>query len=57
MSDDATNDERMFECTCEPVEGGWVARCEETGLSAFARTADAAAAKLTELNAQKRTKA
>lgn len=57
MSDDATNDERMFACECHPVDGGWVATCEETGLSAFARTQDAAIRKLTELNAHGRAKA
>lgn len=57
MSDDATNDERMFEIECHPVEGGWVASCEETGLSAFGRTADSASTKLIEMNAKKRAKA
>lgn len=32
----------MFWCDCEPVEGGWIASCEETGQSAFGRTADSA---------------
>jgi hypothetical protein len=42
---------RLYECTCEPTSGGWVARCEETGLSAFGFTADGATGRLIRKNA------
>lgn len=33
---------KMYAFESEPVEGGWVARCEETGLSAFGTTSESA---------------
>lgn len=51
-SDNKQRPDRMFWIKVEPVDGGWVARCEETGLSAFGRTPDAAWTKIVMANEQ-----
>jgi hypothetical protein len=43
--------ERLCEITCEQTLFGWVARCEETGLTAFGSSPEMAASRLIQKSA------